>query len=142
MDLFESQGGSQLASIDPGNVPGGLFWTIPIPSESVQLALGAGSATYALDDVATKDFGNIVNDLQHGAFVPATASFRVEWSGKTNQFQVRDEANGFRGEYVQASAATIEWSSSEATSEFVSDPAATSTSLVAALGQEHNGVFF
>ncbi len=95
-----------------------------------------------VDDLATRDFGNIVNDLQHGASVPATASFDVQWSGKKSQFQMRDAVNGFRGEFVETSQATITWSAQEAAFTFVSDSAETSQTVFAELGQEHNGVFF
>ena len=131
-----------MASIDPGNVPGGLFWTIPIPSTSVEIHLGAGDASLKVDDLATKDFGNIANDLLHGASVPATASFDVQWSGKGSQSQLRDPAQGFRGEFVETLQATIAWSAQESGFTFVSDPPETAQSVFAELGREHNGVFF
>ena len=95
-----------------------------------------------VDDLATRDFGNIVNDLQHGPSVPATASFDVQWSGKGSQFQLRDAANGFRGEFVETLQATIAWSAQESGFTFVSDPPETSQAVFAELGREHNGVFF
>jgi len=131
-----------VASIDPGNVPGGLFWTVPIPSTSVEIHLGAGDAFLKVDDLATKDFGNVVNDLHHGASVPATASFDVQWSGKGNQSQLRNVAQGFRGEFVETLQATIAWSAQESGFTFVSDPAETSHTEFAELGREDNGVFF
>jgi len=104
--------------------------------------LGAGDASLEVDNLATKDFHDIVNDLLHGASVPATASFEVQWSGKKSQFQMRDPVHGFRGEFVETSQATIEWSAQEAGFTFVSDPAPTSNTVFAELGREHNGVFF
>jgi len=130
-----------VASIDPGNIPGGLFWTIPIPSTSVDIHLGAGDASLKVEDLATKDFGNVLNDLQHGPSVPATASFDVQWSGKGRQTQLRNVAQGFRGEFVETLQATIVWSAQEAAFTFVSDPAETSQNVFAELGREHNGVF-
>ena len=91
--------------------------------------------------IETKDFHDIVNDLKHGPSVPVIASFDVQWSGKTKQYQLRDAVNGFRGEFVETSA-TLEWSASEAGLDFVSDPPETSHTEFAVLGQEHNGVFF
>lgn len=95
-----------------------------------------------IDDLATKDFGNVVNDLQHGPSVPATVSFDVQWSGKGSQSQVRNAARGFRGEFVETLQATIAWSAQESGFTFVSDPAETSHTEFAELGREDNGVFF
>jgi hypothetical protein len=39
-------------------------------------------------------------------------------------------------------SATIQWSAREKDFRFVSDPEETSTTVFAAIGQEHNGVFF
>ncbi len=103
--------------------------------------MGAARAEYALDDLDTKDFGTFDNDIRHGPFVPVTVSFEVQWSGKKREFQLRDATNVFRGEFVETGA-TLEWSAREATLHFESDPANTSTSVFAALGQERNGVFF
>jgi hypothetical protein len=104
--------------------------------------LGAGDASLKVDDLATKDFGDVVNDLQHGASVPATASFDVQWSGKGSHSHLRNATQGFRGEFVEVSQATIAWSAQESGFTFVSDPAQTSQNVFAELGREHNGVFF
>lgn len=134
---------SQITSIDPGNVPGGLFWTLssPIPSDSVAVDLGSGAAKYSLNHVETLDFHDFVNDLQHGSSAPVTISFNVRWSGKKRNFQLRDAKTGFRGEFVDTTA-TMDWIAIEGSSVFVSAAAATSFSVSAVLGQEHNGVFF
>ena len=132
---------SQITSIDPGNVPGGLFWTIPIPSDSVKFNLGAGIGQYSLDNLATLDFHDLAKDLEHGTPVPATISFSVRWGGMKKNFQLRDAATGFRGEFVNTKA-TMDWVAVEGSTVYVSDAAATSSSVSAVLGQEHNGVFF
>ena len=131
----------QITSIDPGNVPDGLFWTVPIPSDSVAIDLGAGTAEYTLLQVPTLDFGTFRNDIAHGPSVPVTISFTVQWGGVKKQFNLRDAATGFRGEFV-ATAATMECSVSEASLTFVSDAASTSSDVSAVIGEEHNGVFF
>lgn len=131
----------QITSIDPGNVPNGLFWTVPIPSSSVSIDVGAATAEYTLSNVHTLDFGTFQNDLEHGPSVPAAISFNVKWSGKKKKFQLRDAATGFRGEFVNTGA-TIECSVVEAAQSFVSDAASTSSIVSAVIGEEHNGVFF
>ncbi len=133
----------QKTSIDPGNVPGGLFWTIPIPADSVVIHSGKGTASLELTNVELKDFGSFCNDLLHGPSVPATASMNVQWSGVTDRVKVRNVAEGFAGEFNVTNAA-IEFTASVPFNnfEFVSDPAATSTNLFAQIGRERNGVFF
>jgi hypothetical protein len=118
-----------------------LFWTLPVPPDSVEIAVRAGRAEYALDLLETMDHHNITNSLLRGPSVPVTASFEVQWSGKKRVFEVRDAVNGFRGTFVET-AAMIEWSAFEASMDFVSDPAETSTVVSALLGRERNGVFF
>ena len=118
-----------------------MFWTISVPSDSVDIALGDGRAAFALEGLETSDHHDIVNSLKRGPSIPATASFNVQWSGVKRRFQVQDAVNGFRGTFVET-AATIEWSSSDERLDFVSDPADTSTTVSAVLGREHNGVFF
>ncbi len=133
--------GPQITSIDPGNVPGGLFWTVPIPSDSVAINLDAGTAEYALNLVKTLDFHTFENDLRHGPSDPVTISFNVKWSGKKH-FRVRDAATGFRGEFVEAAAKMSFVGFEQKLFNFVSDEADTSTSVSAVLGEERNGIFF
>ena len=132
---------SQITFIDPGNVPGGLFWTIPIPKDSVEIDLPAGTAEYALDDLETLDFHDLAKDLEHGPSVPVTISFRVRWSGVKKRFQLKDAATGFRGDFIDTSA-TMDWIVTEEDRAFFSDKAKTSVSLSAVIGREANGVFF
>lgn len=103
--------------------------------------LERATASMRAENLATLDFGDIVNDLMHGPAVPATVSFRVQWSGITRRVRPRDAANGWRGEFVEDTA-TLEWSSTEAALTFVSDPANLSHTEFAMLGRERNGVFF
>ncbi len=133
--------GTQVASIDPGNIPGGLFWTIPVAADSVDVNPGAGTATLQVRNVATRDFHDTVNDLKHGPSVPATASFAVQWQGVLERVKIRDTTHGFAGEFVN-NRATMTWSASEAAFTFVSDAASTSHSEFAAVGHERNGQFF
>jgi hypothetical protein len=133
----------QKTSIDPGNVPGGLFWTIPVAADSVSINLGEGSASLELSNVELKDFGDFCSDLKHGPSVPATASLKVRWNGVTNRVKVRNAAEGFAGQFLITNA-SMEFTTSVPGNnfEFVSDPAAASTNLFAQIGREHNGVFF
>jgi hypothetical protein len=131
----------QLNDFSPGNVPGGVFWTVPIPSRSVEVDLHEGEAVYALHDFKTRDFGDFCTNLAHGTSLLATVSFTLRWSGKTKEFQIVDETTGFRGEFVQTGA-TMEWVATEEAAVFASAPATTSHSIFSVIGTERNGVFF
>ena len=132
-----------VTNIDSGNVPGGLFWTIPIPPHSVTIHPGAGEASLRLANVESKDFGNFCSDAMHGPSVPATYSFNARWSGVLNRVKVRNDAQGFAGHFVITNA-SLEYAVSvpDKSFEFVSDPASTSINLFAQIGRERNGVFF
>jgi hypothetical protein len=140
-----------VTSIDPGNEPGGVFWTVAVPSDSVHVNPGTGTAIYQVHNLQTLDFHDFVNDsLLHGESTPTTLSFKIEWGGAiTDRRSVKDAANGFAGEFVFNSA-TMEWSANEPArpskwggpAMYVSDPASTSHSDFAMVGHERNGVFF
>jgi hypothetical protein len=138
---------NEVTSIDPGNVPGGLFWTVPIPANSVQVDVNTGIATYQVRNLATLDFHDFYNDANHGPAIPTTLSFTVRWGGMiTDRQRIVDSTNHFRGDFV-FNTATVVWSAFEPTrpsgpTRFVSDPATTSHSDFAVVGHERNGVFF
>jgi len=127
-----------------------LFWTVPLPDGSVHVNPGNGTATYQVSNLATLDFHDFVNDLEHGPSTPTTVSFTIQWGGPiTARHNVRDAVNGFAGEYVYNSA-TMVWSANEPSrpamwggpATYASDPTSPSKSDVAVVGHERNGVFF
>jgi hypothetical protein len=118
-----------------------LFWTVALSPDSVQVNLGAGTARLHVEDLELEDYHDIVNALHDGPSVEATASFDVRWSGVTSRFKVRDAAVDFAGQFIEGTA-SIAWSAAEDGFSFVSDPADSSTSVVAIIGHERNGVFF
>ena len=108
------------------------------------LDLDHGKARMKATDLHVRDFFNIPNALLHlkkPVSVPATVSFDIRWSGVTRRVKVRDEKNGFAGNFIE-NTATIEWSAKEKGFSFKSDAAKTSTSVSAVIGHERNGVFF
>lgn len=133
--------GDQIHDFNPGIAPSGLFWTIRIPDESVEVDLEDATASMKLSDFELRDFFTIVNSLERGKSIQADASFHVRWSGVKKRVKTRDVTNRFVGNYIEDTA-TIAWSAHENGFKFVSDPADTSTSLFAEIGQERNGVFF
>ncbi len=146
MDLYTDPGfpaESEVTSTDQGNIPGGLFWTIPTKPENVEVQLSHKKARMHLPHVVTRDFHDIVNDLMHGPFVPAKCSYDVRWSGTIQPYHVQDATNQFRIDGVLDTAIMSCTASVPARGiDFVSDPAATSKTVFAALVKERNGKFF
>ena len=73
--------------------------------------------------------------------VPATVSFDIEWGGVIERATVTNENEGFTGKFVRTGA-TIEWSSSEAGFQFVSEPRNPARNLYSVVGHKRNGIFF
>jgi len=136
--------GVQIHDFEPCIAPSGLFWTIPVPDDAVQVNLKAQIASYAYESLAIPDFGNFVNAVTVGTSNPGVATFNVQWSGTTTMAAVRNPAQTFEGTFFQDTA-TIEFNVASPVQNnftFKSDPANTSTSLFAQIGLERNGVFF
>jgi hypothetical protein len=93
-------------------------------------------------DLDLVDYGNIPNAVALGAAVPATVNYQVRWSGPISRLvSVADKDHSFRGQFME-NTASLTWSASRLGFTFASDPANTSKSLFAQLGQESNGIFF
>jgi hypothetical protein len=138
---------TQVSDFDPGITPypDGLFWTVPLPGDSVEVQMGAGKASMKATDLAAPDFFSIPNALLRfltPVSLPATCSFDIHWSGPvTDRSRVDDPVVGFGGDFV-LNQATMSWSATRSDGfRFVSDPSPT-TSAFAQLGQMQNGVFF
>jgi hypothetical protein len=145
MDVYAGQAagqdGAQLHDFNAGIAPSGLFWTIRIPDHAVKVDLKSGTATYQLDGVRVVDNYNIALALAGGPGVPAVGSFEARWKVKGPVRKVRDEANTFVGDFRDGTA-TMRWEAHTANASFVSDPANTSSTVIAMMGRERNGKFF
>lgn len=125
-------GQGHIHDYNPMIAANGVFWTAPIPAQSVTVDLGRVTASLHLVNFPLTD--TIPN-------VPATVTLDMEWSGKTAHVAVEDMVNGFAGDYRECRA-TIAWSASGGGFSFASDAAATSVTRFAELGRERNGRFF
>jgi len=132
---------AQLDDMNPGISLTGLFWTMALPEESVEVDLGKGRAEFRVERAKIQDYGTFVNSLFGGPSEPATVSFEVHWAGRSPRQRVVDPAGEMEGQFIR-NAATMEWSATTAKYEFVSQPARTSSSLFAEIGHERNGAFF
>ena len=117
MDIYTGPVGSanvtqQIHDYSPGIGPKGLFWTIPVPDDSVKIDLDNATASLRLNNVAVPDAHDLANSLTNGhglpslsippiAPVPAMVSFDIEWGGVISQAQVTNEAANFTGQFMR-----------------------------------------
>jgi len=132
---------NQIHDFNPGIAPSGLFWTIRIPDESVEIDLDNATASMKLSDVELRDFFSIPNSFMRGSSVPGDISLHMRWSGVQQRVHLHDEQNTFDAHVIEDTA-TMSWSARTQGFKFVSDPAITSTTVFAEIGREQNGVFF
>ena len=143
-------GGAQLHDFNPGITQNGLFWSVVLPADTVDVDLDAGTATLEVHDLHVKDDYTFENSVLHNIgrpSTPAVISFRVVWNatGGVNDFD--NAVQQFRGEFRNA-AAHMEYSGRAGDFEFQSAPLADSTTvlfnnrLAAELGRESNGSFY
>jgi hypothetical protein len=138
---------TQIHDLNPSTFPPvGLFWTIEVPDDSVEVRLGKGSATLQASDVPIFDYGTSINALFGGGPAPVagSVSFTVVWSGVNQRVNIRNadpEFGGFAGEFIR-NKAQMEWTATVGDLTFVSDQLATSSSEFAEIGHERNGSFF
>jgi len=147
-------------SWDPGITPSHLFWTTPVPDDSIKFSRRAERASLQVKDVLVFDGFTVPNALDDahpmGRVNSIINKLRIEWSGTTRATSFSNcETNGFRGDYLEDKA-TIEVTATTPPTpartcppqparngfRFVSDPAETTVSHFAQIGRERNGTFF
>src|ERR1700730_3257676 len=155
--------GTQIAAYDPGisPAPDGLFWTVPLHHNSVQLAEeddsrddshGSEGRCIARMHVAglelfdsTTNLNSIKHDVDGGDFDPprvrgTVLALDICWRTRV---RTRDEQNTFEGAFDEC-VVDFSWSAETPDHNFtyVSDPGDTAQTLFALVGKERNGVFF
>ena len=148
MEVFLPGPGDQIHDLNPSTFPPvGLFWTIELPEDSVEVEFGKGKASLRGFDVPVFDYGTLSNALFGPVPSPlprGSVSFKVVWSGGGQPVNVRNTDpvyGGFAGQFIR-NKAQMEWTARVGHYTFVSDPLATSSSSFAEIGREQNGSFF
>jgi hypothetical protein len=143
MDLYQGTFvlANQKHDFSPGIPPSGLFWTQPIPQDSVVVHFDDGVASVNVSNLKEDDAGNVLNALQGGPATPATVSFEMRWAATGEPMALTDPVHGFTGEFF-ISDFRMQWSAEKEGFTFESDPADTSVNVRSVLGRERNGVFF
>lgn len=119
--------------------PNGTFWTVPIPSESVEIEIEDREARMRVSNLEIPDYFTVANALADGAKmgeIDGTVSFEIHWSGGGASKTITDGAN-FEAVVVENSATTW-WSGSEKGFSFESQ---TFRLEFAEIGRERNGAF-
>ena len=121
----------------------GLFWTIVVDDDSVQVDAAASTATLRASDLRMKDYHDFENAiLGNGApATPGAVSFTVRWTATGDVHDWNNEAQRFRGRFRDA-VAQMDFSARSGEFDFRSHPLETSTTDVAELGVESNGSFY
>jgi hypothetical protein len=152
VDVYQLRAGdqtpTQIHDFNPTTFPPvGLFWTVELPEDSVEVEFGEGRASLRGFDVPVFDYGTTPNALFGPVPSPlptGSVSFKVVWSGPGQRVNIRNSDpvyGGFAGEFIRNSA-RMEWTATVGDYTFVSDPLATSSSSFAQIGLERNGLFF
>ena len=152
MDVYELRAGDQtptpIHNLNPSTFPPvGLFWTVELPEDSVEVEFGRGRASLRGFDVPVFDYGSLTNALFGPVPSPlptGSVSFKVVWNGPGQRVNIRNADptyGGFAGEFIR-NKAQMEWTATVGDYTFVSDPLATSSSVFAEIGRERNGSFF
>jgi hypothetical protein len=138
----------QFHDFEPGILPSGLFWTVPISSSAIDVSPGAGTARLRVSNLAVPDYTNFFNsvglDPVPKPIVPSHVSFDVRWHGGGERRKIRDTDFGFVGHFVEGDA-TISFSvANDAPGSVTYTAVAAGQTTVGApgVGHERNGIFF
>jgi hypothetical protein len=143
--VFVGAGGSQqVHDFNPGE-ENGLFWTAPIPTNSVRADLEEGTAALALTDFPIDDYGNVGNAISGGSEIgTALLSLQIRWGGPTQRFSFVNAGlpTPFRASGAKTGA-TMSWSAVETITGVTHRlSGAANAADFAMLAKERNGVFF
>jgi hypothetical protein len=114
---------------------------VRIPDESVEVNLGAGRASFSLQNVSIPDYGSILNALNDIEPTDGTVSFTLHWNGVKGRRQVQNDTLHVAGLFLDTDA-TILWTGSNAHGSAFTADVAGQTVISAQIGHERNGVFF
>jgi len=134
----------QQHDFEPGILPSGLFWTVPISPAAIIANPMTGTATLRANNMAVPDYGNFFNAIAPTPDpppVPSHVSFEVNWPGRGTVQEIDDDVFDFSGRFV-VSDATIAFTARNdgGTVVYRSNPDG-QISFDAGVGRERNGVF-
>jgi len=143
VDLFEPGSGSQVHDINGGTLPSGLFWTLAVDDDALQVSDDRRRAVLHVEDLPTLETFRFFGPDT----TPAALSFHIEWRatdrfverGKGAEVAPTDPA-AFLGRFAVARS-TAEFEVDELGFRFETNGDAGTDQGFAELGSERNGVF-
>jgi hypothetical protein len=133
----------QVHDFEPGILPSGLFWTVPIDRSAIASQPARGRARFAQTDMAVPDFhdfGNAVSPTP--ASVPGHVSFDVRWVRGGQAQKITDATFGFAGQFVPSTASIRFAVSDDGTGVIYKSDDAGQVTVSGGVGKERNGAFF
>jgi hypothetical protein len=95
----------QAHDFEPGILPSGLFWTVPISGSAISRQPARGRARFAESDIAIPDFHDFGNAASPSPTrLPAHVTFDVRWTRAGAAQQISDATSGFAGQFIPSSA--------------------------------------
>jgi hypothetical protein len=133
----------QVHDFEPGILPSGLFWTVPIARSAIASQPGHGRARWAESNMAVPDFHDFLNAVSPApTSVPGHVSFDVRWTPGGAAQKINDAVFGFAGRFIP-SVATIRFAvSDDGTGVVYKSDDAGQVTIGGGVGKERNGVFF
>jgi hypothetical protein len=143
VDLFEPSSGSQVHDINGGVLASGLFWTLPLDDDALDVSDDGTRAVLDVENIQVIESYRLFAPTT----TPATLSFRIEWQatdafvdrGKDATVAPTDPA-AFLGRFAVARS-KAEFEVSEFGFSFRSDPGVSTDQGFAEMGRERNGFF-
>jgi hypothetical protein len=144
-------------SWDGGLSPTNAFWVVPIPDGSAHADLDAGTASLHVENACVYDAFTVANSIMGvnrsvNQVKGIINSLHIDWYGVHGTTTVNQPANKMRGTFTENAAKIAVTATTPRTAvtalsnghgfRFVSDPATSSVSNFALIGQEQNGVFY
>jgi hypothetical protein len=160
MDLYAGPVGlaNQIHDFNPHIDANDVFWTVPVPHDSVEVDFDDAHAILRVTNLPVFDDHDLANSLTSGMglngdpdypypHIPsvaprhATVSFELEWMNRVATATIHNAAQRFKGSFIETDC-TIRWSANEPGFSFESEAPNPARSLFAVFGREQNGVFF
>jgi hypothetical protein len=143
VDLFEPGTGSQVHDINGGVLASGLFWTLPLDDDALDVSHDGRQAVLNVEDIQVIESYRLFGPNS----TPATLRFHIEWQA-TGRFVNRGQdatvaptdPAAFLARFAVANS-TAEFEVSEFGFSFKSDPGVSTDQGFAEMGRERNGAF-
>ena len=133
----------QVHDFEPGILPSGLFWTVPIDRSAIASQPAHGRARFTQTNMAVPDFHDFANAVSPTpTSVPGHVSFDVRWVRGGSAQKINDATFGFAGQFIPSSASIRFAVSDDGTGVVYKSDDAGQVTVGGGVGKERNGVLF